>query len=620
MAPTPAFFLQLPLDLRSIIVEYLCQDDQGTLLQLGREVGQLFAPTITKLEVPEAQLPESVYKSEALLRLLKKLPNLRELDLDLQDPNQHEEVGLLLLAALEDGSVGTQLRSLCLGCYSTEAVRGLFALLRAGLLPLLAELELIALGDYDSGDDEEGYSVEHLSSISAADLKPLGLAFAEALEARRELGLPPLTRLEGIGNFKVSVLRRVWACCPVDRVEFMDAEGGPRLAALDQRLHGQSVFSALKALELGGSESGEEDDDDDEEEEDGQEEEEDDDAPLKLAEVIETLAQGQTPLLEEVSIGSWDPDMGDMTPLAQAIGQGRFPALASLDMEEVELDEGGFQAFVEGLQAYGGVQQLFLAWVNVLDEEEVAAFANALKDTEKKGFAQLKEIGLIGSYVSWDPVVEALAKGAAPCAAILTSLTLSEGAVTGAGFQAFLEALGDGAFPALSRLEVDADEDVDDQAVMQGVPQALLALAQKSQATATAAAPPPPPCLLKELSLSADTGWAGCIHELGRVFKLDGLPHLTDVDIRMAAEGAKRGSAGLFEGWKRAGAKIKVEWMSLDVNMSKELQRRFLKSLADPAFCPSLRHVRCGVYVEEEIDQALERRRERRDRAAAMRT
>jgi hypothetical protein len=55
----------------------------------------------------------------------------------------------------------------------------------------------------------------------------------------------------------------------------------------------------------------------------------------------------------------------------------------------------------------------------------------------------------------------------------------------------------------------------------------------------------------------------------------------------------------------------------LDLDMGDALRRRFLELLADHAFCPCLRAVRFGIAIDDDVDAALEARRQKRDANAA---
>jgi hypothetical protein len=97
------------------------------------------------------------------------------------------------------------------------------------------------------------------------------------------------------------------------------------------------------------------------------------------------------------------------------------------------------------------------------------------------------------------------------------------------------------------------------------------------------------------------------------VFKADGLPRLASLSV--LAEG-KGGKAGLFDPWADPAARVHLEDLSLGVPMSAALRRRFLERLADPAFCPRLRYATVGDALDEDVDRALEARRDQRDRNA----
>lgn len=604
----PFCLAELPLDLRAQIVDFLPQADCGTLLQLSKAVGEAAAPCLHTLELPEVELPPS-YRIDALGRLLARLPNLRELMVDFHehdDAEEEEDAGHhhqqhrgaaqaaavpLVIAALREGRVGAKLRRLSLCCPSEEGARELLAILKGGALPCLAELELPDLCVFGDGEDEEEEGED--GDGDGEEAKELvGEWVADALEARARLSLPPLRRLESMAELECSGLKRVWACMPPEKVEYLEASGGGRLTALMEHWQaharrGQSGgFPALKevSLSLYAEEQVDFDDDDDEV------------LTARLEALWDALAAAGTPALEEISLGLWGPDRCPLAPLGRAIGRGAFPALKSLSMEECDVEPEDLRAVLQGVKAYGRLEKLCLSYVEA-DEEEAGVLATMFKAADG-GLTRLKELELSeGEYCG--PAMAALRAGA-PCARTLVELTLN-----GAEQEAFVNlaaALAAGALPSLTALTVGADEGVESGVVMMDVPKALLALARAGT-----------PARLEDLSLTATSGWAGAIHELGPVFKADGLPRLASLSV--LAEG-KGGKAGLFDPWADPAARVHLEDLSLGVPMSAALRRRFLERLADPTFCPRLRYATVGDALDEDVDRALEARRNRRDRNA----
>lgn len=592
------FFLELPLDLRAQIVDFLPQEDAGTLLQLSKAIGEAAAPCLHTLELPEIELPPS-YRTEALQRLLARLPNLKELTLDVHEHDEHDDddddayapalhaaqaaAVPLVLAALQEGRVGGKLRRLSLRCSEEEEAVDLLELLKAGGLPCLEELELPDLWMWEGEDDEE-------KEEEAPEGGGGGERLAEALEARRRLGLPPLRRLESMPELDSRGLRRVWACMPPETVEYLEAGGGRRLEALMGywRVHSGrrgGGFPALKQVYLTLGEFAEDDD-------------EDEALTARLAGLWDALAAAGAPALEDLSLAFWNPNRCPLAPLGRAIGRGAFPALKALTLEECDVEPADLRAVLEGVKAYGRLEKLCLSGVE-MEEAEVALFASMLAAPDG-GLAHLKEVELgDGEYCE---AAMALRTGAAPpCAGTLTELTL-----TGfLGFEDLVAALGAGAFPSLTALTLQADEGVESRVVMVDAPKALLARARAGT-----------PMRLEDLTLGATTGWAGCIHELGLVFKADGLPRLTSLSVMVLAERTKGGSAGLFDAWAHPRAKIHLDDLALGVPMSTALRRRFLELLADPGFCPRLRYAQVGDALDEDVHNALEARRNQRDRNA----
>ena len=107
------------------------------------------------------------------------------------------------------------------------AIASLGSLLAAGGLPCLRQLEVGCLARAEAN------------------------ALLEALEARKRMGLPPLTRVQGVAELDPEGLRRIWACYPQNEVTHLEAEGGLELIELRKFLLAHDDFSALSSLALG---------------------------------------------------------------------------------------------------------------------------------------------------------------------------------------------------------------------------------------------------------------------------------------------------------------------------------------------------------------------------------
>jgi hypothetical protein len=227
--------MELPEALLEAVISYLRRWDVGTLLQVSKALVQTAAPTILALSPLKTRLP-SVYCPEALMRLLKKTSKLQSLEVATGFGIEEEKVRVLVLVlcdGLREGAVGSQLRSLRfgnLGSHLTDTVVALMDVLKAGRLPCLEEIQIggLGIGILDKGGDE-----------------PVGLVLAEALEARRALGMPPLTCIKGIANTPdIALLRRIWACCPLDKVTHLEADGTEQIEALEEHMQSHAILAA----------------------------------------------------------------------------------------------------------------------------------------------------------------------------------------------------------------------------------------------------------------------------------------------------------------------------------------------------------------------------------------
>jgi hypothetical protein len=168
-ASAPPSFETLPEALQALLLAFLRQEDVGTLLQLSKGTRQAIAPAMRSLVLPQRH---GDWSPASLRGLLQQTINVQRLCIKSEGLGEQSDV---------------------------------VPLLRDGLLPCLTELQL------QSNEYEDGGRI--------------GLILAPVLEARRALGLPTLTRLEGTPRCNPEELRRIWACCPVEEVTHLEAEG-----------------------------------------------------------------------------------------------------------------------------------------------------------------------------------------------------------------------------------------------------------------------------------------------------------------------------------------------------------------------------------------------------------
>lgn len=324
----PAFLDALPEAVCRHLLDFLPRWDVGTLMEVDRTAQQALA------QVLHAWTLWASGREGA--RFLRQARGLRRFRFELaaftygkyvDDDEEGEgdeakpddgDVGLYRL--LGTGSVGAQLRSLCLPGLSQEGGAELLGHLKAGRLPCLTELGVVPDG---YGERQRGpYPV----------LTTDGAALADALEARGRLGLPPLTRITGIAGLETPVLRRVWACCPTGRVTHLEAQGAGQVWALWQFVLEHADFGALRTLQLMGNRRF---------------------RPMEappggLGSICGALAQGRAPGLEEMTLDDWDSRMGRISEIGRVIGDGALPKLASLSLLRVDRDD--FRGLVGGLR------------------------------------------------------------------------------------------------------------------------------------------------------------------------------------------------------------------------------------------------------------------------------
>jgi hypothetical protein len=450
----------------------------------------------------------------------------------------------------------TNLQRLCIKSESLGEQSAMVLLLREGLLPCLAELRLTS---YRKDDH-------------------IGLFLAEALEARRDLGLPPLTRVEGIRRCDPDDLRRIWACCPPDKVTYLEAMYGPALEALGEYLLAHPSFPALRSLELAA-----------EDEWDSPE------AGVEMTGVLQALGQGHAPGLKLLVLMGWQAEMGSVAPLGHAIREGKLPYLSYFYVLWCQLRSEDFRAIVDGLRA--GPVQLQCSELSPYHRSPMGGDVPYLADALAAGggLGQLEELRIGVDTGEDDAIVEALT-GGAPCARTLQALSLDTFWGHDDAVYTLLKGLGE--FPRLTKLELEVRQK--EPRFMHALARALISLKAKGA-----------PSRLAELRLELNT--YHCLDELGYVFNVQALPHLTTLEITdsMLAD-SEEGVFFSYEPWFALRSKIKMERLGLLLSLDDkpEAKEGFLKAIADPRFFPSLLELTSWPYgvSKEEVEAAFETR------------
>lgn len=441
-----------------------------------------------------------------------------------------------------EGGAGARLRSLWLpGMGSCAQMDFVESVLKAGRLPLLETLELDALGHSSLG----------------------GLDWAGAWEERGRLGLPSVTCIKGLCNLtEAAGLRRVWACCPPDRITHLDARNQVQLMALGEFLLGHPKFVALRSVYLEG-----------ESQSTGACEY----MPPDMAGICLALGQGHAPAIEELKVNDWG--LGILRALVPIIGKGKLPRLTSLKFS-CEGYEGIHELF-ESLRALPHVRLKRLQ-IGGYGMDENAG--RSLIETLKFGGAlsELEELEIPVVQVEFDGlIVGALAAGA-PCSRTLRALRLHCAKTDKTHTGAFLAAMGCGAFPSLTTLKL-AGEWMDSVAVGE------LGKALLDQAGTGA------PSHLRELWLGGvannPLSW---LDELTPAFAADALPFLTHLRLGGGNDLNDAMPPPFLKGWTALGRKVKLEVLEFFCgSVSMDNEQRIVAAFEDPDFLPFLRRTVC---------------------------
>jgi hypothetical protein len=397
---------------------------------------------------------------------------------------------------------------------------------------------------------------------------------------------PSLTGLEGLGGGM-----HIWTIFPPDRVTHLEAKGIEQCNALGGYMLQHPNFAALRSIKLLDVNLGS------------------DSTVNELKGVLQALAQGHAPVLQELQVWKWHEQAAGLllAQLGQIIHQGRLPGLCSLTLAGGGLQPGDFAAVLDGL---GQHQRLRRLHVEIKPSAaDPICLAAALQVSG--GLGALQELHVRAAKYhhlpgEWDPVLLALAADV-PCARTLRALTLGPGCFSDDALRSFMASLRSNHFSTLQSLNIDGGS-----SVKHGLPMSLLALANEGA-----------PSRLKHLVFSHPRLTTDFLDALTPVFQAGGLPDLVTLEI----EGDMSGGTAFIEAWRALGPIIKLEQLRLFGSglVTPGLRVVLHEALTDPAFCPFLRSPpllksradwRDGRWKEEEA--AFERRRRKREDAAIM--
>lgn len=425
--------LLLPDALVARVAAFVQQPDLSSLLQLSKASRRAVLPEIEALQL-EWQGPQLFYSppARALVRFLRRLPNLRVLSVNRSCPQE------MLVREIGDGTVGAALRSLRLSMPRAGLFPVLCRHLEAGRLSLLKELQI-------GGG---------LFGVESSE------ALAKAVEARRGLSLPPLVRVDG-GMGSVDFQRRIRGCCPRDVVAHLQANDEAQARELVGYLQEAQSIPALHSLYLRGGRAGE--------------------AAVEPF-VFKAVAEGRARSLVALEIVQWAPGLGLLGSLGEAIREGHLPNLASLairfcDRGHNELNSADFGLLLQGLSASVTTKLRSFCLERVALVPDVVPLAGAME--EGGALSELEELKLVDCE-DCSPLLEVLkALGRpVPCARTLRSLKV-RGPKLFEQPSTFIEGMRKGVLPNLAHLELCASESGIGKNVVQQLADSLLELAAK---------------------------------------------------------------------------------------------------------------------------------------------
>lgn len=305
--------------------------------------------------------------------------------------------------------------------------------------------------------------------------------------------------------------------------------------------------------------------------------------------------------------------MGSIAALELSIGQNKLPYLSELYLFNCTLRSEDFRVLVDGLVAApNGLRVLRFDEVRI-SGSDIQHLANALLVGGSLGRLETLVLGDVKRLQrgNFDPILQALVGGGAPCAHSLTTLSLHYSSFTKAGMRSFFLELGSGGLPFLVDLDLahlgQSGEKIDNDS-MHDLVDAFLALAAAKT-----------PTQLKTLTLGDGMTLTACMHELGRAFEANSLPRLTTLHLVIGRPNAtSKHVSKWFDLWKQLGPIIHSGRFGMWTEMREALHPCLLEALADPAFLPSLQASPNLPYINHvDVECSLEERRQKQEAKAA---
>lgn len=335
-------------------------------------------------------------------------------------------------------------------------------------------------------------------------------------------------RVGGVGGLPPETLRRIWSCCPPDKITHLEAKGGPQFVALGKYMLEQPGLSGLRTLRM---ECPHETWAEDYDVWDG--------LGWGLSKIWKALGQGHAPGLQEVVI---EPGQCSnyISPLAEAICKGKLPELSSIYLwGECPRDVDEFLDQLHGT-THSKIRPLDLGVDFECGGNIEEVFCRSLADALKAGgeLGQLETLRL--RYRCEDAhaaaVLDALVSGG-PCSQTLRTLEPFNSFWKTTPIPRLIAGLGGGIFPRLITIRMASCRFEED--MMHAFTHVLLRLVDKGT-----------PFPLEELEISRK----GLLAGLTVAFRAGALPHLKRLVIPHLIEGEDE--FAFLEEWKGLGGNV----------------------------------------------------------------
>jgi hypothetical protein len=571
MAPTPPT-PRLPLDVHIHLFDYLNKADMCSQLELSKEIRTSALASIKTLHIIGSD--DLTRCDQALVQLLKNAINLEELNVQRGIITWTQ--GTAIVDVLTKGLVGHRLRVLQLPWASECQTMKFFRSLGQGLLPRLTSLDLGNISWQNPSPDH---------CISAE--------IVQAMEARRDRELPPLTEIRGTTIIYAPHYDRILACCPVEALVHLEALTQSHLQVIQNHLGKHSNFLSLRSLIVSG---------------DGIQlyNLSTTHATSLVGETLRLLVVREPAALETLEIHRCAPVSGTLAHVGGGLGRNAFTRLARLTFSHCNIHDNDFHALAEGLLATS-IRLECLHFNEVwLSSPNLETFVTSLKTAT--GLRTLKELNLQIRGEDWGSILEEL--GNVPCAKTLKTLAIKSGRMLGRrSVMQFLQHLGKGRYPSLADLTLFLADVGSSFDLM-----AELALAISSQHYNGVTSK------LRRLRLQHCSLTVDCFDELTPLFQQGALSSLVKLDVRHWGSGLTRKesssarTAKFVNEWALLGDQIKIEHMTIVLFMTSNVRDMILAGIANPDFCPYLAGMSwIPFFRTNDVQLGLEARRRQRE-------